>query len=86
MKRSSTAMAKRHNFPLRASNSSVWNCSTEKLLEAVKLCHQLGNDPAQTNSMGLGAIHAAPNRGSTSIVEYLASVGAPLDTPDNERR
>lgn len=58
----------------------------EQLLEAVKLCHQLGNDPAQVNSMGIGAIHGAANRGSTSIVEYLASVGVPLDAPDNEGR
>lgn len=58
----------------------------EKLLEAVQLCHELGNDPAQTNSMGLGAIHAAANRGSTAIVEYLASVGVPLDAADNEGR
>ena len=33
------------------------------LLSAVELCYELGIDINATNSMGLGAIHGAANRG-----------------------
>jgi ankyrin repeat protein len=56
------------------------------LLEAVKLTHTLGGDPAAVNAMGIGAIHGAANRGSESIVAYLAEQGVPLDVADNEGR
>jgi ankyrin repeat protein len=56
------------------------------LLEAVALCRELGLDVNATNSMGLAAIHGAANRGSNDIVEYLASQGAKLDSPDPHGR
>lgn len=54
----------------------------EALLEAVKLCHSLGNEINATNSMGLAAIHGAANRGSDNIIEYLAENGADLTVKD----
>jgi ankyrin repeat protein len=58
----------------------------EALLEAVKLCVQLGMDVNATNSMGLTALMGAANRGSDSIIEYLVSKGARLDVKDKEGR
>jgi ankyrin repeat protein len=58
----------------------------EKLLEAVKLCVELGADVNAKNSMGLQAVHGAANRGSDEIIKYLVSKGARLDVPDNEGR
>jgi hypothetical protein len=56
------------------------------LLEAVKLCLELGMDVNATNSMGLTAVMGAANRGSDSIIEYLASKGARLDAKDKVGR
>jgi ankyrin repeat protein len=56
------------------------------LLEAVKLCHELGMDVNATNSMGLTALMGAANRGSDSIIDYLVSRGARLDAKDKEGR
>jgi ankyrin repeat protein len=56
------------------------------LLEAVKLCHELGMDVNATNSMGLTALMGAANRGSDSIIEFLVSKGARLDMKDKEGR
>lgn len=58
----------------------------EHLLEAVKLCYDLGMDVNQTNSMGLAAIHGAANRGSNDIIRFLVDHGAKLDVLDNEGR
>jgi ankyrin repeat protein len=55
----------------------------EALLEAVKLAHSLGNDVNAVNSMGLAAAHGAANRGSDSIIRWLAENGARLDLADN---
>ena len=41
------------------------------LLEAVKLCVELGMDINAINSMGLTAMHGAANRGSDEIIKYL---------------
>jgi uncharacterized protein len=41
------------------------------LLEAVKLCVELGMDVNAVNSMGLTALHGAANRGSDDIIRYL---------------
>jgi ankyrin repeat protein len=57
-----------------------------QLLEAVKLCHELGMDLNQVNSMGLSALHGAANRGSLDIIDYLAANGAKLDALDKENR
>jgi ankyrin len=56
------------------------------LLEAVKLCVELGLDVNAVNSMGLTAMHGAANRGSDEIIKYLASLGAKLDARDKEGR
>ena len=58
----------------------------DALLAAVKLCHELGNDVNALNSMGIGAVHGAANRGSNGIIEFLAANGARLDVPDAHGR
>ena len=56
------------------------------LLEAVKLCVELGMDVNAVNSMGLTALHGAANRGSDDIIRYLVQQGARLDVKDAEGR
>jgi len=58
----------------------------EQLLEAVKLCHELGLDVNAVNSMGLTALMGAANRGSDDILRFLVEKGARLDPTDNEGR
>src|SRR5690606_39175225 len=58
----------------------------EQLLEAVKLCLDLGMDVNHVNSMGLAAIHGAANRGSDDIIRLLVEHGARLDIQDKEGR
>jgi ankyrin len=56
------------------------------LLEAVKLCYELGMDVNAVNSMGLTAVHGAANRGSDEIIQFLVAKGAKLDVKDQEGR
>ncbi|MGH9145303.1 MAG: ankyrin repeat domain-containing protein [Vicinamibacterales bacterium] len=56
------------------------------LLEAVKLCSELGMDVNAVNSMGLTALHGAANRGSDDIIQFLIDKGAKLDVKDKEGR
>jgi len=56
------------------------------LLEAVKLCVELGMDVNAVNSMGLTALHGAANRGSDEIIRYLVQQGATVDVKDAEGR
>ena len=56
------------------------------LLDAVRLCVELGMDVNAVNSMGLTAVHGAANRGSDEILKYLVSQGARLDVKDKEGR
>jgi ankyrin repeat protein len=56
------------------------------LLEAVKLCVELGMDVNAVNSMGLTALHGAANRGSDEIIRYLVQQGAKVDVKDAEGR
>jgi len=78
--------------PLMAAAGVNWvvaQTSTEspaQLLEAVKLCHELGMDVNQTNSMGVTALQGAANRGSEDIIRYLVEQGASLTAQDNEHR
>jgi ankyrin repeat protein len=58
----------------------------EHLLEAVKMCVELGQDVNAANSMGVRAVHGAANRGSDAIVRYLVEQGARLDAKDNQGR
>jgi ankyrin repeat protein len=55
-------------------------------IEAVKLCLELGAEVNAVNTMGLGAVHGAANRGSDDIIELLARHGARLDIKDKEGR
>jgi ankyrin repeat protein len=56
------------------------------LLDAVKLCVELGMDVNAVNSMGLTALHGAANRGSDDILRFLVQQGARLDVKDAEGR
>jgi ankyrin repeat protein len=56
------------------------------LLAAVELCYELGNDVNAVNSMGIGAVHGAANRGSNDIIQLLAGYGARVDVPDAHGR
>jgi hypothetical protein len=56
------------------------------LLDAVKLCVELGMNVNAVNSMGLTAAHGAANRGSDEILKFLVSKGAKLDVADKEGR
>jgi ankyrin repeat protein len=58
----------------------------KNLLEAVKLCDELGISVNDVNSMGITALMGAANRGSDEIIEWLVSKGAKLDAKDNEGR
>jgi len=58
----------------------------EALLEAVKLCWELGMDVNAVNSMGLTAVFGAANRGSDDIIKFLVEKGAKLNIKDKEGR
>jgi uncharacterized protein len=58
----------------------------KNLLEAVKMCFELGLSVNDANSMNITAVMGAANRGSDEIIEYLVSKGAKLDVKDNEGR
>jgi ankyrin repeat protein len=66
--------------------SQTWTEGPEQLLEAVQLCHSLGMDVNQANSMGITALHGAANRGSDDIIRFLVDKGADLTAQDNEHR
>jgi ankyrin repeat protein len=66
--------------------SQTYDEGPEALLEAVKLCFELGLDVNAVNSMGLTAAHGAANRGSDEILRFLVEKGAKLDVKDNEGR
>lgn len=70
----------------RFINDDVSPKGDEALLEAVKLCAELGMDVNAENSMGLRAIHGAANRGSHDITRFLAEQGADRGAEDNEGR
>jgi ankyrin repeat protein len=66
--------------------AQTWTEGPAQLLEAVKLCRELGMDVNQANSMGITALHGAANRGSDDIIRYLVAQGADLTAQDNEHR
>jgi len=66
--------------------AQTWTEGPGQLLEAVRLCHELGMDLNQQNSMGLTALMGAANRGSDDIIRYLVDNGADLSLLDNENR
>jgi len=66
--------------------AQTWTEGPQQLLEAVKLCYELGMDVNQANSMGITALHGAANRGSEDIIRFLVEKGANLTAQDNEHR
>jgi uncharacterized protein len=66
--------------------AQTWTEGPDQLLEAVKLCVDLGMDVNQANSMGITALHGAANRGSDDIIRFLVARGANLTARDNEHR
>jgi ankyrin repeat protein len=58
----------------------------DALLEAVKLCYELGLSVNDVNSMGVTALMGAANRGSDEIIQFLVDKGARLDPKDKEGR
>jgi ankyrin repeat protein len=66
--------------------AQTWTEGPDQLLEAVKLCMDLGMDVNQANSMGITAVEGAANRGSDDIVRFLVAHGADLGHQDNEHR
>jgi uncharacterized protein len=60
--------------------------SKESMLEAVKLCAELGLDVNAVTVTGVSAAHGAAYRGADEIIEFLASKGARLDLKDNQGR
>lgn len=66
--------------------AQTWDEGPEALLEAVRLCFDLGMDVNEANSMGITALMGAANRGSDDIIEFLVDKGARLDATDNEGR
>jgi ankyrin repeat protein len=66
--------------------AQTWTEGPQQLLEAVKLCYELGLDVNQANSMGVTALHGAANRGSEDIIRFLVDKGANLSAQDNEHR
>jgi len=66
--------------------AQTWTEGPQQLLEAVKMCYELGLDVNQANSMGVTALHGAANRGSQDIIRFLVDKGADLTAQDNEHR
>jgi ankyrin len=66
--------------------AQTWTEGPQQLLEAVKLCQELGMDVNQANSMGVTALHGAANRGSDDIIRFLVEKGASLTAQDKQHR
>ena len=66
--------------------AQTWTEGPDQLLQAVKLCADLGMDVNQANSMGITALHGAANRGSDDIIRFLVTRGADLTAQDHEHR
>ena len=62
--------------------AQTYTVSEEALLEAVKMNVDLGASVNAANSMGLTPLLGAANRGSNSIIRYLAAQGADLNVKD----
>ena len=71
-----------------AAGVAIWNPGEDggslagqedEVLEAVKMCVELGNDVNAVNYRGMTALHGAAFRGTNDVVEYLVAQGADLD-------
>jgi len=74
-----------------AAGLDIWNPGEDggslpgqedEVLQAVKLCVELGNDVNAANMYGQTALHGAGFRGVNAVVEYLVEQGAALDARD----
>jgi ankyrin repeat protein len=54
----------------------------QEVLEAVKICVEMGDDVNAANMYGETALHGAAYRGANLVVQYLADSGAKLDAKD----
>jgi ankyrin repeat protein len=79
-----TALAAAAGMNWTVAQTVTWGPAA--LLEAVRICHDAGNDVNAANSKGIRAIHAAANRGSDDIIQYLAAHGADLHAKDGDGR
>jgi uncharacterized protein len=79
-----TALAAAAGMNWTVAQTVTWGPAAS--LEAVRICLEAGNDVNAANSKGLRAIHAAANRGSDDIIQYLAAHGADLKAKDSEGR
>jgi OOP family OmpA-OmpF porin len=79
-----TALAAAAGMNWTVAQTVTWGPAA--LLEAVRICHEAGNDVNAANSKGMRAIHAAANRGSDDIIRYLAAHGADVQAKDGEGR
>ncbi len=81
-----------HTTPLMvAAGIDLWNPGEdggslpgqeEEVLEAVKMCVELGNDVNAVNALGETALHGVAFRGVNTVVDYLIEQGAKLDARD----
>ena len=71
-----------------AAGLAIWNPGEDggslpgqedEVLEAVRMCVELGNDIHAANYRGETALHGAAFRGANNVVEYLVEQGADLD-------
>ena len=71
-----------------AAGLAIWNPGEDggslpgqedEVLEAVKMCVELGNPINAANYRGEAALHGAAFRGANNVVEYLVEQGAELD-------
>jgi hypothetical protein len=75
-----------------AAGVAIWNPGEDggslpgqepEVLEAVKMCVELGNDVNAANQLGETALHGAAFRGVNEVAQYLADQGAKLDARDS---
>ena len=81
-----------HTTPLMvAAGLDIWNPGEdggslpgqeEEVLEAVRMCVELGNDVNAVNDLQETALHGAAFRGANIVVDYLVEQGAKLDARD----
>ena len=79
-----TALAAAAGMNWTVAQTVTWGPAAS--LEAVRICLEAGNDVNAANSKGLRAIHAAANRGSDDIIQFLAAHGADIMAKDSEGR
>jgi ankyrin repeat protein len=74
-----------------AAGVAIWNPGEDggslpgqepEVLEAVKMCVELGNDVNAANQLGETALHGAAFRGVNEVAQYLVDQGAKLDARD----